>query len=265
VDHASPPPASADAETSAIPSDIRALSDSELITATRALNGGASRYLWPIVPLATVATAVLYSWLIAVASCAAAIAACRLAILWHERSSDLRRGQFAKQELCLRYHIGGLARDEAEASAQLAQIAGEGPILLFRAWALPHGGHRFVRIELGSAPRIVICTTPFLADLHRLGAAQARMTQLDLPLPAAHAVRLGALLAQHTAQASEPVEPVVVDGLPCEVVLLRRQLPTLRASLNYSGANAREHSTTSALVAIILEIEADVTGRSEQS
>ncbi|MET0386783.1 MAG: hypothetical protein ABW321_12530 [Polyangiales bacterium] len=258
------PPTSPGAQSSLppIPPEIHALSDAELIDASRVLTRGYGSGVWFVVPAVTAAVGFTVGWRWAALSCIAAIVVCRVLIGLHERSAVVLRGRLAKRELNARYHVGGLALDEAAAATRLADTADLDTVILFRAWALPHGGHRFVQVELGADARISLRMTPFLGDLHQLASAQSRMLKLDRPLSAAEVQRVQGLLAQLTAAPPTALEPEIQDGLPCELIVLRRGQAPLRASMSFDGVTSPTHASPVArLIGLVLDLEAEVSGR----
>jgi len=251
----------------AVPLEIRLLSDAELIELTRALRRGFLAYIWLIVPLATVAAAITLGAAGAVVAGALAIAVCKVAARLYERGRARQRGLLAKREFCARYHIGSLTLDENLAVAQLAEEPELSGVLLFRAWALPHGGHRFIRIELGRTPRIAVYTTPFLGDLQSHPEVHEHMSKLEQPLSQAQHERLQGALAELTQDKMEHIPQRVVagqplDGLPCDVVVLRRGYEPLRASMNFRGVATLEAlSPAETLVSSVLALESEIVGR----
>jgi hypothetical protein len=256
------------AHAALVPLELHALGDADLIAATRALHPALASYAWAIVLAATVAAALAAGATWAIAVCVIAIIACKVGLYMHERSRAVARAQLAKRELCARYHIGSIEQDEAEANDQLREDDGIERIVLFRAWALPHGGHRFVRIALGRESRIAMYATPFLSDLHRHPSARGRMMQLDLPLSQRHEERLRKVCSELTPQTThEPELPrattvgAPLDGLPCAVVVLGRDMPAAHHSMDFRGiASLHALSPAERLVSEVLEIEAEVTG-----
>jgi hypothetical protein len=250
-----------------VPQEIRALSDADLIAATRVLRRGIAGYAWLIVPTVTTLAGFTLGKIAAVVACIVTIVACKVGLYLHERSKAVARGQLAKREFCSRYHIGALTLDETAAVTQMAEDHSINAVMLFRAWALPHGGHRFIRIEFGVETRIAIYTTPFLGDLQSQASAQGRMAKLDLPLSVVQAARLRdtfeelspAEIAKVPAHAIFEGAPLA--GLPCDVVVLRRNAPTLRASMNFRGiASIHKFAPAERLVSEVLDIEGEITG-----
>jgi hypothetical protein len=248
-----------------VPPYIRAMSDAELIAATRALNRSVGGYAWATVVLATLLAGASLGALAAVIASVVSIAACKVGLHLHERSRAVARGQLAKREFCARYHIGALALDEAAAVTQLAHSDHTQLVVLFRAWALPHGGHRFIRVELGAENRIAMYATPFLGDLQRHAYAQTHMSKLEAPLSAAHAERLRSACADLPGAQLESVPARAIAhgpslGLPCDLVVLRRNEEILRAGLNLDAASTQASSPLERLARTILDLEAEVTG-----
>ena len=252
-----------------VPLEIRLLTDAELIDLTRALRRSFLAYVWLIVPLAGAAAALTLGAAAGVVAGVLAIVACKLAVSLYERSRAKQRGLLAKREFCARYHIGSLSVDENQVVAQLAEEPELAGVLLFRAWALPHGGHRFIRIELGPAPRIAVYTTPFLGDPQRHPETQTHMAKVEQPLTPAQLERAGleGALADLTPSKMQYIPQRVVvgqplDGLPCDVVVLRRGFEPLRASMNFRGVASLEAlSPAETLVSCVLALESEVEGR----
>jgi hypothetical protein len=247
--------------------EIRLRSDAELIDLTRALGRSFLGYVWLIVPLATLAAALTLGAAGAVVAGALAIGLCKLAVHLYERSNAKQRGLLAKREFCARYHIGSLTVDENLAVAQLADDPELSGVLLFRSWALPHGGHRFIRIELGRAPQIAVYTTPFLGDLQSHPEMHPHMAKLEQPLTEAQLSRLSDVLRELTPENMQHIPQRVVagqplDGLPCDVVVLRRGHDPLRASMNFRGVASLEAlSPAENLVSCVLALESEIEGR----
>ena len=253
----------------AVPLEIRLLSDEELIQLTGALRRGFLAYVWLAVPVASLLGWFALGPIAAVVAGVVAIAACKLAARLAEGSKASYRALMAKREFCARYHIGSLTVDENAAVGQLAEDPQLDGVLLFRAWALPHGGHRFIRIELGASHRhrIAVYTTPFLGDLQRRPDRRALMAKLEQPLSEAQSERLLSVLADLTPDKMEHIPQRVVvgqplDGLPCDVVVLRRGADVLRASMNFRGVASLERlSPAEDLVSTVLALESEIVGR----
>jgi hypothetical protein len=245
--------------------EIEALSDSELIALSTGLDHGLGP-LWLIVPVLAIAAFLAWGLWPAALTCGVTMAACRVVSQLRERSSATMRRRLAEQAFSARYHIGSLARDELQVGELLARPGPLDTVLLFRAWSWPHGGHRFVRIELAEASaRLLALATPFLADLHRLPGLHVRMMKLDQPLTAAELTRLRAALAELTpAQRLSDAPPAAGPGLedlPCELLVLRRGEQPVRASLHFAGTTAlAQASPLEGLVALVLDLEATAAG-----
>jgi hypothetical protein len=268
-----------------LPLELRGLSDAELIAATGALRRGIIGWAWAIVPAVTIVVAVTLGLKVALLACLVAIVVCKIGLHLHERSRAVVKGQLAKREFCARYHIGSLTLDEAAAVQQLLEDESTDLIMLFRAWALPHGGHRFIRIALGHKSRIAMFATPFLSDLLRQPSARSRMMKLDLSLSPAHEAQLRAACTklairerdvqggsggqggqggqEGTRENASPraLAGAPLDGLPCDLVVFRRDAETLRLSMDFRGiASLHELSSAERLVADVLEIESAIMG-----
>ena len=251
----------------AVPLEIRLKTDAELIDLTDPLRRSFLGYIWLSVPVATLAAGLTLGAVAAAIAGVLAITACKVAARLYERSKARQRGLLAKREFCARYHIGSLTVDEAAAVVQLADEPQLEGVLLFRAWALPHGGHRFIRIELGKAPRIAVYTTPFMGDLQRHPELRANLAKLEQPLSEAQVQRLWQVLAELTPDKMRDIPQRVfagqpLDGLPCDVVVLRRGADPLRASMNFRGVASLERLTLAeTLVSTVLALESEITGR----
>jgi hypothetical protein len=101
-----------------IPQHIRALSDAELIAATRALARGLLSYTWAVVPLVTAIVAATVGARTALVSCVATIVACKVGLYFHEHSRAVEVAQLAKREFCARYHGGHTAGSDQHARAR---------------------------------------------------------------------------------------------------------------------------------------------------
>jgi hypothetical protein len=246
-----------------VPPDIRALSDAQLIAATRVLTRSVGSYAWAAVFLATVVAGTELGALAALVAGVCAIVVCKVALHLHERSRAVARGKLAKREFCARYHIGALALDEAAAVTQLVRNDHTQIVVLFRAWALPHGGHRFIRVELGAENRIAMYTTPFLGDLQRHAYALTHMNKLEAPLSAAHAERLHSACADLTGAKLENMPVRAIAGgefrLPCDLVVIRRDAEILRAGMNLDTATDAR-SPLERLARTMIDIEGEVSG-----
>jgi hypothetical protein len=251
----------------AVPLEIRLLSDVELIGLTNTLRRGLLAYAWLSLPLASGLAWLAFGPMAAAIAAVVAIGGSNLAARLYERSNATHRALLAKREFCARYHIGSLTVDEAAAVGQLAEEPQLDGVLLFRAWALPHGGHRFIRIELGATHRIAVYTTPFLGDLQRRPDTRALMAKLEQPLSDAQNERLVHVLSELTPSKMQNIPQRVVvgqplDGLPCDVVVLRRGAETLRASMNFRGVASLERlSPAEDLVSTVLALESEIVGR----
>jgi hypothetical protein len=129
---------------------------------------------------------------------------------------------------------------------------------------LPHGGHRFIRVELGSENRIALYATPFLGDLQRHAYARTHMSKLEAPLSAAHSERLHRACAElvGTTLENTPVRTLADAsfGLPCDLVVVRREAEILRAGLNLDTVGSDGRSPLERLARTLIDIEAEVTG-----
>lgn len=251
----------------AVPLEIRMLSDAELIDLSNTLGRGFLAYVWLSVPLATVLAWLALGPIAAAIAGVIAIVACKIAARLYERSRATQRAQLAKREFCARYHIGSLTVDQNAAVSQLAEEPQLEGVLLFRAWALPHGGHRFIRIELGATNKIAVYTTPFLGDLQRRQESRALMAKVEQDLTESQSERLAHALEELTPDKMSYIPQRVVvgqplDGLPCDVVVLRRGAEALRASMNFRGVASLERlSPAEDLVSTVLALESEVVGR----
>ncbi len=196
----------------------------------------------------------------------AALALCASILRLRERLPRVRSAREAERELAARFALSPLEQHEAEARAALEASGAPEAVLLFRAVALPHGGHRFIRIDLADASRIRVRSMPFLRDLASVDAPETRMLKVDRPLPAAAGERVRAQLRELTPGALVAPAHFVKDGFPCSAVVLRRGAEPLRATLNLAGLPQELKAHPCArLLGLMLELEAEVSdGRGRQ-
>jgi hypothetical protein len=219
--------------------DLRAKSDAELVAATRPLDGAFGCYLWLILPATAAIGAMYWGAAGALLGALAALGIARVALRLRSRAPHVRRARLAEREYCARYQIDSLGDAESEALALLREPGPVEAVILLRAHSLPRGGHRFVRVEFGHAPRITLRATPWLADLRRFPDELSRTRKLDLSLTSAQIEPLQRLVSQLTAADLTSPASEVLDGMPCEVCVLRRGSEPLHASMNYAFRSAR--------------------------
>jgi hypothetical protein len=236
-------------------------SDAELVRA--ALDGDDSFgcYLWLIAPPLGASLGFFWGRGGAVLGMLGALALCALILRLRQLLPAVRERKRAARELELRFDLAPLEQHEANACAALEQPGAPEAVLLFEGRALPHGGHRFIRIDLAAESTIRVRSTPFLHDLARVEEPQRRMLKIDGPLSAVGAERVRALLRELTPEALIGPRHFVRDGFPCAAVVLRRGAEPLRASLNLAGLPAELKANPCVrLLELMLELEAEVAG-----
>jgi hypothetical protein len=246
--------------TAAVPDEIRALADEELVALVRTLDGGIGCLLWLIVPAVTLSTGMLYGAPIALLCSVAAAFACRFMDQLRERMPAMRRARFAEQEFALRYGVASFERVAAEARERLVSARA---VIVLEAVGLPHGRHDTILVELGEEAQIALHSTPQLADLLAdFAAKRAQIARLDQPLPAAAAAQLEALTLQLSAAEEEGVSEfmqVGVDGVPSRLLVLRPGEPAFEARLDMlSDQPAETSSAAFKLAKRLLELQAEL-------
>lgn len=184
-----------------------------------------------------------------------------LLLRFRARSPRLLRAKRAEKELGRRFGGEPLAARLGELQAELARDPELEALALFRGEARPHGGLQLIRVELRPQAQIALRASPFLAELQRGEASTLELHRRDLPLSAAQAERLRALLAQLTPEslAHPPPGPAGVDGLFCEAVVLRREAPALHASAWLAGRDASQDAHPSLrLFQLFLDLEREL-------
>jgi hypothetical protein len=247
--------------------DLGALSDDALVTQTLPLASGFGCKL--------VASAVLVSFLgtlvfgarIGLPVLALGLLGAWIAQRMRASSEALQRARAAEQEFRRRFGAEPLAQRLPEARAQLERDADLELLGLFRGTVLPHGGLRFLRVEVSAQPKLFVCSSPALADLQRGAQNMLEIVHRELPLSAAQVARLRALvreLSESQAQLTQ-LASFVKDGFPCEASVLARPLTQesgtieLHASANLSGLPEQLASHPSVrLLELFLDLEAEL-------
>jgi len=245
----------------AVLEDMKAWSDVELVRAARAGDDSFGCFLWLLAPLASMSLGFVYGVAVACLGFVVVLALCALVARLRQLLPRVRKGRLAQREFELRFGLTALEHYEAEARSALERPASLEAVLLFQGTSLPHGGHRFIRIELAAESSIQIRSTPFLRDLWNVAEPGARMLKLDTPLSAAAADRVRELLRELTAEQLIAPSHFVYDGFPCAAVVLLRAAEPLRTQMNLAGipSELRGHPSVR-LLTLVLELEAEVSG-----
>ena len=232
------------------------LSDSELVRLARLPPDRLGCWLW-LSPFAIgTLLAVTLDAGSAVLGFGAAFGSAWLASRIRARSPRRRLAKAAEMALEQRFCTGSIERYVPAAEAALSADPSLRVVLLFSGTGLPHGGKRFIRIELGEPSRIALRSMPFLHDLEDSPDPAARLFRADLPLSAASAERVQALLDALDPAHLDPPPHFVYDGFPCSLIVLRRDAESLRVDLNLHGLSAeqRQHPSTR-LLCHMLDLE----------
>jgi hypothetical protein len=152
-----------------------------------------------------------------------------------------------------------LEQDLAEARAQLRAHAEIELLGLFRGSVLPHGGLRSMRLEISAQPVLLVCASPALSELQRVGDGSLEMVRRQAPLSAAQVERVRALIALLKAETLAPLASFVVDGFPCQASFLQQGGVELHASANLAGLpdQLKQHPSVR-LIELFLELEAEL-------
>ncbi|HEX8107933.1 MAG TPA: hypothetical protein VF516_09415, partial [Kofleriaceae bacterium] len=124
------------------------------------------------------------------------------------------------------------------------------------AAALPHGGHRWVRVRLWSTPEprahVEVRAVRWRNGSHDIETAE--LTRGEAELAEASRSELVALLAAPGAAALAQVESTVRDGLRCRVTVLDRAADRVQeGSCNLAGVPdaARDHPSVRLVQAVL--------------
>jgi hypothetical protein len=242
--------------------DLNELNDAELVQLVRLPPDRLGCWLWlaPL-PLGTLLAVTLDPGVAALGFCVT-LGTAWLSARIRARSPRRRLAELAKQMLAQRFCTDPIEHYEPAARAALRDDPALQTVLLFSGRALPHGGWRFIRIELGQSSRIALRSLPFdLGDIPRETAGMFRCT---LPLRAASAARVQALIAEIDPARPEPPAEFVYDGFPCSALVLRRDAEPLRIDVNLGGLTREQRAHPSArLLHCILDLEDEVFAAGE--
>jgi hypothetical protein len=241
-------------------SDVRQLEDAALVREMLPLSSSFGCNVLVSGGLVSALSMLLFGW--TGGSIVLGLSACIgfLLVRFRARSPRVLRARRAEKELGRRFGAEPLEALISAARAELARDPELEAIALFRSVARPHGGLQLIRVELRPVPQIALRAAPFLAELQRGDASTLELRRRDLPLPAASAGRLRALLAELTPESlAQPPGPAGVDGLQCEALVLRRDAPTLHASAGFAGLDASQRSHPSLrLFQLFLDFEREL-------
>lgn len=244
------------------PPELSALSDEALVKQTLPLASG--------IHMKLVAAAVLASFCSALALGARiglVVLAVGLLLVWliqrvRASTAHVQRARAAEQEFGRRFGAEPLARRLPEARAQLERNCDIEMLGLFRGVAQPHGGLRFLRVEIGPQPKLLVRSSPALSELQRGVHNTLELVHREVPLSAAQVERLRALVRELAAQPPVQLASFVKHGFPCEAsVLARGDSGTLElhASANLSGLPQQlaQHPSVR-LLELFLDFEAEL-------
>lgn len=238
---------------------IGSLSDDVLVRQTLPL---ASRFGCMVIALAAVATVgcgLLWGPQAGVVALAISLGSVVIIQQLRAKTPALQQARAAERELGRRFGAEPLEQQVIEARAQLAASTDLDVIGLFRGRVLPHGALRSMRVELGAQSKLVLHTSPALAELQRGSATSLEMIRRELPLAAAQVERTRALLRELAAERVTPLASFVSDGFPCEASVLQRNAPELHASANLAGLpDQLRHHPSVRLIELFLDLEAEL-------
>lgn len=253
-----PPGSSARASPTrdAMAGQIEAMSGAELVEAARAVADRFGCFAWAMAAVIGALAAVFLDPVDAVLVLIVAIALCLGWKLGRRFMPRVRFARLATEEFARRWWLEPFEVYEASAAMRIESGQADAVVLLVGR-ALPHGGHRAIRLELSGLDATAEArSTPFLEDLIA-GADLARQIVLpETPVPSGDAARLSALIESLTPERMNTPKSLILDGFPCEVLVLRRGHERLHASLNLAASSeAIAHHPVRELCALVLEIE----------
>ena len=238
---------------------VGSLSDEALVRQTLPL---ASRFGYVVVALALLIALCCGLWWGVPAGAFALVGSIGLVALVHWRrakSPALLQARAAERELGRRFGAQPLAQQLHEARAQLTARPELEALGLFRGRVMPHGDLRAMRLELGPQSKLVLCTTPALAELQRGSADDWGMIRRELPLSAVQVERARALLRELSSETLAPLASFVADGFACEASVLQRDAAELHASANLAGLpDQLRHHPSVRLLELFLDLEAEL-------
>jgi hypothetical protein len=240
----------------AVAQRLEAVSEAELIEAARVVEDRLGCVAWGVAAAGGVVANLTLDPGPAALVLASAIAVCVAWKIGRRSLPRVRLGRLAAEEFARRWWLEPIEVYEARAAELIESGEVDGVILLVGR-ALPHGGHRAIRIVLaGGATTAEARATPFLPDLIA-GADLARQIVLpEVSVSAADTARLSAMLESLTPERMVPPPSIALDGFPCEISVLMRGRPRLHAALNLTGsAEGFAKHPVRELCALVLEIE----------
>jgi hypothetical protein len=242
--------------------ELGALSDESLIKQTLPLATGARMKLIAAALLASIFSALAFD-----ARSGLVVLAVGLLLVWVSQrlragSAHLQRARAAAHEFGRRFGAEPLARSLPEARAHIARNSDIEILGLFRGVVLPHGGLRFLRVELGAQPKLRVRSSPALSELQRGTRSTLELMDRELPLSAAQVERLRALVRELAEHPPVQLASFVQHGFPCEASVLARSetgLVELHASANISGLpdQLAQHPSVR-LLELFLDFEAEL-------
>jgi hypothetical protein len=238
---------------------MRALSDAELVSAS--LPGASMAGCVPWLLAFTLPWPVGLIW-----GAPAALLALALGITVSKLSGAIRaarpaqrRARLAEHEFERRYARAAFQEAERAATAAIAGAAEPSAIALLHACSLPHGGLYFASLHVGAQIHYAGRHAPFLGDLQQHPEWMEQLRNEAATLDATEAQRVRAILAALPSRLEIAIDDVVLDGTPCEALVLRKEREPLRVGLNLDGLRDehRDHPVAQ-LLTLMLGLAAPV-------
>ena len=168
-----------------------------------------------------------------------------------------QRARAAEREFERRYARAAFEEAAAEAALVFAAAPELHAVALLHAFGLPHGGLHFASMQLGAEVRYTARYAPLLADLQQHPKQLERIRNETSTLAAAEAERARALIAALPRRLETELAEVVIDGMPCDALFLRREHEPLRVQLNLFGVHDQHRDHPAAqLLELMLELGA---------
>lgn len=242
--------------------ELAALSDEALVEQMLPLAAGIRMKLIAVAVLASFCSALAFG-----ARIGLLVLLVGLVLVWvvqrvRAGTAHVQRARAAEQELGRRFGAEPLARRLPEARAHIERNSDIEILGLFRGVVLPHGGLRFLRVEIGAQPKLLVRSSPALSELQRGTHSTLELVRRELPLSAAQVERLRALVRELSTEPPVQLASFVEHGFPCEAsVLVRGDAGTveLHASANISGLPQQlaQHPSVR-LLELFLDFEAEL-------
>jgi hypothetical protein len=145
-----------------------------------------------------------------------------------------RSRQSYREELAYRRGLSAFSRYVEEARAALSHLQTDW-IVLFTTTGLPHGSHRWLRIELREG------TPPSARAELRVSRSSSALTRTEMDVPRDITAALLSALQVLDRNTLTDLPSLVIDGAPSNVAILRRDPPEVTvASCNLASDNEAE-------------------------